>query len=179
MEKVKLHDKEFEMFISDERIEAGITEVARALDLALNGRRPLMLGVLNGSFLFMADLIKKMEIEVEISFVKLASYHGTSSSGSVKHLVGLNESLKDRYVVIVEDIVDTGLTIKSLMESIKEHQPAEVRVATLLYKPDAYKEEIPIDHIALSVPNDFLVGYGLDYDGIGRNLNHIYKLVEE
>jgi len=179
MEKVKLHDKEFEMFISAEQIDAGIAEVAQALDLALEGKRPLLLGVLNGSFLFMADLIKKMEIEMEISFVKLASYHGTSSSGSVKQIVGLNERLKDRYVVIVEDIVDTGLTIKSLMASVMEHQPAEVRVATLLYKPDAYLEEIPIDHIALSVPNDFLVGYGLDYDGIGRNLNHIYKLVEE
>ena len=117
MEKVKLHDKEFEMFISAEQIDAGIATVALALDLALEGKRPLMIGVLNGSFLFMADLIKKMEIEVEISFVKLASYHGTSSSGSVKHLVGLNESLKDRHVVIVEDIVDTGLTIKSLMIS--------------------------------------------------------------
>ena len=178
MDRVKLHDKEFELYISADKIDAAIKNVAEALDKELTGKRPLLLGVLNGSFLFMADLMKNMEIDVEVSFVKLASYHGTSSTGSVKHLVGLNERLEGRHVVIVEDIVDTGLTIESVVADVMEHHPAEVRIATLLYKPDAYKKDIPIDHVALSVPNDFLVGYGLDYDGIGRNLKHIYRIVQ-
>ena len=179
MERVKIHDKEFELFISAEQIDEGIAKVARSLDAEFRGKRPLLLGVLNGSFLFLADLIKKMDIELEISFVKLASYHGTSSTGNVKHLVGLNERLEGRHVIIVEDIVDTGLTIESLMAQVKEHHPASISIATLLFKPDAYKKDIPIDHIALDVPNDFLVGYGLDYDGLGRNLKHIYTLVEQ
>lgn len=179
MQRVILQDKEFEVFITEDQIQKAIRKVAQTLDEELQGKRPLLLGVLNGSFLFMADLMKYMEIEVEVSFVKLASYHGTSSSGSVKHLVGLNERLKDRFVVIVEDIVDTGLTIESVVADVMEHNPTEVRIATLLYKPDAYKRSIPIDHVALSVPNDFLVGYGLDYDGIGRNLKHIYRIVND
>lgn len=179
MERVHLHDKEFELFISEEQIQSAIKEVAQQLDAELKGKTPLLLGVLNGSFLFMADLMRYMDIEVEVSFVKLASYHGTSSTGNVKHLVGLNERLEGRHVVIVEDIVDTGLTIESVVADVMEHHPAEVRIATLLYKPDAYKRDIPIDHVALSVANDFLVGYGLDYDGIGRNLKHIYKIVQD
>lgn len=175
-ERIHIGDKEFELYIAESRIMEAVENVALELNEELRDAEPLFLSVLNGSFLFAADLLKRMEIRCEISFVKVASYHGTTSSGTVKQLVGLNESLEGRNVVILEDIVDTGNTLESIMRSLQEHHPAEIRVATLLFKPEAYRGDRSIDHMALEVPDEFLVGYGLDYNGFGRNLRDIYKL---
>lgn len=166
------------MNIREEQIQQSVIELAKRLDVDLEGQTPLFVGVLNGSFMFLADLMKHVTIPCEISFVKLASYEGTSSTGMIKQLVGLNENIKDRTVVIVEDIVDTGNTIEHLQQSLRTQLPKTIKVATLLFKPEAYTKDIPVDYVALSVPNDFLVGYGLDYDGLGRNLKHIYKITE-
>lgn len=175
---IKLHDKTFAINIREERIQQSVVELAKRLDKDLEGETPLFVGVLNGSFMFLGDLMKHVSIPCEISFVKLASYEGTSSTGLIKQLVGLNENIKDRTVVIVEDIVDTGNTIEHLHQSLRTQLPKSIKVATLLFKPEAYEKDFPIEYVALSVPNDFLVGYGLDYDGLGRNLKHIYKITE-
>ncbi len=166
------------MNIREEQIQQSVVELAKRLDADLEGQMPLFVGVLNGSFMFLGDLMKHVSIPCEISFVKLASYEGTSSTGMIKQLVGLNENIKDRTVVIVEDIVDTGNTIEHLHLSLQTQLPKTIKVATLLFKPEAYTKDFPIDYAALRVPNDFLVGYGLDYDGLGRNLKHIYKITE-
>lgn len=175
---VTLHDKTFAVNIREAEIQKSIVELARRIDADFEGKTPLFVGVLNGSFMFLADLMKHVTIPCEVSFVKLASYEGTSSTGAIKQLVGLNENIHDRTVIIVEDIVDTGNTIEHMIDSLKTQRPKEIKVATLLFKPEAYTKDIPVDYVALSVPNDFLVGYGLDYDGLGRNLKHIYKITE-
>lgn len=175
---VKLHDKSFAINIDEKRILQAVEELASIINRDLKGEMPLFVGVLNGSFMFLSDLMKQISIPCEISFVKVASYEGTSSTGQVKQLVGLNENIKDRTVVIVEDIVDTGNTIEDLFQSLQTQRPKNILVATLLFKPEAYTKQIPIDYVALRVPNDFLVGYGLDYNGLGRNLRHIYKITE-
>lgn len=155
-----------------------VLELAGRINKDLEGETPLFVGVLNGAFMFLGDLMKHVSIPCEISFVKVASYEGTSSTGMVKQLVGLSENVKDRTVVIVEDIVDTGNTIEHLYQSLLTQRPKSIKVATLLFKPSAYTKDIPIEYAALSVPNNFLVGYGLDYDGLGRNLKHIYKIIQ-
>jgi len=175
---VHLHDKSFAINIDETRILHAVEELAQSINKDLKEEMPLFVGVLNGSFMFLSDLMKQISIPCEISFVKVASYEGTSSTGQVKQLVGLNENIKDRTVVIVEDIVDTGNTIDDLYHSLETQRPKRILVATLLFKPDAYTKKIPIDYVALRVPNDFLVGYGLDYNGLGRNLRHIYKITE-
>lgn len=175
---VNLHDKSFAVDIPHSAINEAVSELAGRINADLEGQTPIFVGVLNGSFMFLGDLMKLVEIPCEVSFVKVASYEGTSSTGIVKQLVGLSENIKDRTVVIVEDIVDTGNTIQHLYDSLLTQRPRSIKVATLLFKPDAYTKQIPIDYAALEVPNDFLVGYGLDYDGLGRNLKHIYKIIE-
>ena len=175
-ERLQIGDRTFEHFLSEDRIIKGVDKVGEELNGDLADSRPILLSVLNGAFLFTADLVKRLDIECEVSFVKVASYHGTTSTGTVKQLVGLNDSLEGRTVVIVEDIVDTGNTLENILRSLQEHHPKEVRVATLLFKPDAYQGDRVIDHRALEVPDDFIVGYGLDYEGLGRNLRDIYKL---
>jgi len=175
---VHLHDKSFAINIDEARILKAVEELAQSINKDMEDEMPLFVGVLNGSFMFLSDLMKQISIPCEISFVKVASYEGTSSTGQVKQLVGLNENIKDRTVVIVEDIVDTGNTIEDLYHSLETQRPKRILVATLLFKPDAYTKNIPIDYVALRVPNDFLVGYGLDYNGLGRNLRHIYKITE-
>jgi hypoxanthine phosphoribosyltransferase len=176
MGKVTLKDKTFRVNIPASEINKAVGEVAHRINTELKDKKPLFLAVLNGSFMFASDLMKKLTIDCEISFVKVSSYHGTSTSGSVKQLIGLNEDIKGRTVVIVEDIVDTGLTIEAVVKQLEEMQPAEIKIATLLYKPEAYRKRIELDYVAIVVPNDFLVGYGLDYDGLGRNLPDIYVL---
>mgnify|MGYP000431814887 CR=1 FL=1 len=155
---------------------ADVDEPIKSIDLMehLKGKKPLLLGVLNGSFIFAADLMRMLTIESEVSFVKMASYEGTSSTGSVKKLLGLNEDIKGRTVVIVEDIVDSGLTMERMLEYLKEFNPAEIHICTLLLKPDNLKRKLDIEYVAMEIPNDFIVGYGLDYDGLGRNLRDIY-----
>ena len=178
MENVIVKDREFTISISSEEIQAAVAKLADQMNADLDGKNPLFLCVLNGSFIFAADLLKKINIDCEISFIKMASYQGTSSTGNVKTIFGLDNNIQDRVIVVVEDIVDTGNTIVALSDQLQAYGPKEIIISTLLFKPDAYQKDITIDYKALEVSNEFLVGYGLDYDGFGRNLEHIYKIVE-
>jgi len=178
MKKVKLHDKHFKLFIDYEIIISKIEDLVKVLNVNYAHKKPIFLCVLNGSFLFASELIKRFNHECEVSFVKLASYEGLNSTGNIKNLIGLNDNLSGRNIVIVEDIVDTGNTICSVTEEIKNHKPESVEVATLLFKPKAYQKNIPINYAAINVGNEFLVGFGLDYNGIGRNLEDIF-IIEE
>lgn len=179
MAKVKIHDKEFEIFISYEKIRSVIENMAEQMNADFKDKNPLFLCILNGSFMFAAEIFKRIELlDAEISFVKLASYAGTSSTGEIKELIGLNENLEGRTVVVLEDIVDTGITIANTIEQIKSKNPVDVKVATLLLKPDALQKPVQLDYIGIKIPNDFIVGYGLDYDGLGRNLIDIYKVID-
>ena len=144
----------------------------------MKGKVPIFLIVLNGAFMFASDLLKKVNIESNISFVKLSSYTGTRSSQVVSELIGLNEVVKGRSVIIIEDIIDTGLTIQRMLEILHNQEAADVKIATLIYKPGAFRADYKIDYIGMEIPNDFIVGYGLDYDGFARNLPDIYKIVE-
>lgn len=175
---VKILDKYFELFISYEKIRSVIERIADEMNENLKGKNPLFLCILNGSFMFATEIFKRITLlDAEITFVKFASYRGTSTTGQIKELIGLNESLAGRTVIILEDIVDTGITMAKAIEQIKAQSPAEIQVATLLLKPDALEEEIHLDYVGLKIPNDFIVGYGLDYEGRGRNLIDIYKAV--
>ena len=177
MSTINLHDKTFEPFISQQEVDAAIDRLATDLKAEYEGKRPLFVGVLNGAFFFAAELMKRLDIECEITFVKVASYHGTSSTGTVTQLIGLNERVEGRHVVIVEDIVDTGGTVEMIMGTLSEHHPASVAVAALLFKPEAYTRSLPIRFTALRIPNDFVVGSGLDHDGLGRNLPGIWRII--
>ncbi|WP_319479420.1 hypoxanthine phosphoribosyltransferase [uncultured Draconibacterium sp.] len=179
MKKVKILDKEFEIFIPYEKIRSVVEQMAEAMNSELAGKDPLFLCILNGSFMFAAEIYKRIDfVESEISFVKLASYQGDSTTGKVKHLIGLNEEIEGRTVVILEDIVDTGITINNILEQLEKLNPKEVQVATLLLKPDALQKEVDLKYVGIEIPNDFIVGYGLDYDGYGRNLIDIYTVVK-
>ena len=176
--KVKVLDKEFEISITHDQIQEAIEKVANKINSELSNKDVIFLGILNGAFMFASDLYKNLTFNSQISFLKVASYSGTSSSGNVKRLIGVNEDLKGKTVVIIEDIIDSGHTIDHIIKQLKGYEPAEVRIATFLFKPDAYQVDIPIDYIGMEIPNDFIIGYGLDYNGYGRNLKHIYKIVE-
>ncbi len=178
MKNVTLHDKTFKPFLSKEEIQRAIEKLALDIQKDYEGLNPIFLGVLNGSFLFTADLVREFEGNCEVSFIRMASYEGTNTTGNVNTIMGLKESLKDRHVIIIEDIVDTGNTIERLVQLLTKEQPTSLKIATLLYKPKAYQKEIPIDYVAITVGNEFLVGYGLDYDGLGRNLKDIYIINE-
>lgn len=171
---INIKDKTFETLIPEEEILRRVKAVADKMNSELKGKNPLLLGVLNGSFIFAADLMRMLTIESEISFVKMSSYEGTSSTGTVKKLVGLNEDIEGRTIVIVEDIVDSGLTMERMLEYLKDFKPAEVHICTLLLKPENLKRPLNVEYVAMKIPNDFIVGYGLDYDGLGRNLRDIY-----
>lgn len=176
---VTLKDKSFKTFIKEKEILKAIEKLGLKISNDLKDEQPIFICVLNGSFLFAADLMKNVSIPCHISFIKLSSYHGaTQSSGTVNELIGLYENIEDRTVVILEDIVDTGNTLEKLHAILQPKNPGKILIASLLYKPEAYKKEIPIDYIGIEVPNDFLVGYGLDYDGLGRNLRDIYILID-
>lgn len=178
MKTVKLWDKEFGISYPAEEIKKDIGNLAKRINADLAGEDyPLFISVLNGSFIFTADFIRLITIPCEVSFVKLASYQGTSTTGSVNQLIGLTENIEGRTVVILEDIVDTGITLGKLVDSLISHNPKKVVVATLLFKPEAYKGSIKIDYVGKTIPNDFIVGYGLDYNGLGRNLADIYTLI--
>lgn len=178
METIRIKDKQFKTFITEEQIQKEVARVGEEINRDLADANPLFVSVLNGSFMFTADLMKHVSVPCEISFVKLASYAGTSSTGKVKELVGLNDDITGRTIVIVEDIIDTGLTMERLIETLKARNPKEIRIATLLVKPDKLKVGLDINYIAMSIPNDFIVGYGLDYDGLGRNYRDIYTVIE-
>jgi len=176
MGDIKVLDKEFIISLPAEKIQSRISELAEELNGDFFGKRPIFLGILNGSFMFATDLFKRITIDAQITFLKLASYQGTSSTGNVKQLIGLNQEIKDQHIIILEDIVDTGETIDTIMRQLSGYLPASIRIASLLLKPDAYKKDIPIDYVGFRIPNQFIVGYGLDYNGFGRNYEDIYVL---
>lgn len=178
MQKITLKDKTFSINIPSETIQRRIGELANQMNRDYQDKVPVFVCVLSGAFLFTADLIKRITIDCEISFIRVSSYSGTQSTGIVKSVVGISMDLKDRHVVILEDIVDTGDTAVYLYDEMKKHAPADIRFASLLLKPKALRHTVKVDYLGFEVPNDFLVGYGLDYDGLGRNLTDIYKLSE-
>lgn len=176
--KIKVHDKAFELFLEEATIAKRIRLMAIQLNVDYENKNPVFVGVLNGSFLFVADLIKDVTLPCEIEFIKVASYHGTNSTGAIKDALGMPANLKGRDIIVVEDIVDSGLTMKYILSKIYEQEPASVAICALLFKPDALKEPLPeLDYIGFEIPNEFVVGYGLDYDGLGRNLRDIYRAV--
>jgi len=178
--RVTLYDKTFEQYISNERITRAIEEVAKRLNEDYKDKEtPIFLGVLNGAFMFMGELMKHIDFNCEISFIKLASYQGTRSTGRVTELIGLKDNIRGRHIIIVEDIVDTGESFSHLMRSLEGHRPATVEIATMLFKPEAYKKELSIKYVGMEIGREFIVGYGLDYDELGRNLSDIYVLVKE
>lgn len=179
MPEIKVNGRQFEPYLTVSQIDEQIKRLGKEINNDFNGKRPLFIAILNGSFMFASDLFKELTIEAEICFIKLASYKGTKSTGNVVTSIGLDESLKDRHVIIVEDIVDTGKTLSEFLPQLKDQQPASLKIAALLHKPDALKYDLHIDYLGFSVPNKFLLGFGLDYDGLGRNLKEIYKLVGE
>ncbi len=179
MSRVRIKDKTFETSIPEAEIKARVKELAVRLNKDFADKNPLFLTVLNGSFIFAADLLREITIPCEISFVKLASYEGILSTGKVHEVIGLNEDISGRTVIIVEDVVDTGRTMRQMLDSLKVRRPASIQICTLFVKPDKLEEPLDIDYVAFSIPNDFIVGYGLDYDQQGRNLKEIYTLVEE
>ena len=178
MSIVKIKDKTFRTFIPEDQIAERVKAVAERINKDLADKNPLFLAVLNGSFIFAADLMRYITIPCEISFVKLASYQGTTSTGVIKEVIGLTEELAGRTVVILEDIVDTGFTIKRMIETLGTRGPESVHVCTLLLKPGKLQVPLNVEYVAMEIPNDFIVGYGLDYDQQGRNLRDIYTLVE-
>jgi hypoxanthine phosphoribosyltransferase len=176
MQQVRIKDKTFSISISTEAIQRRVAELGNQIEADYKDKTPVFIPVLNGSVFFFADLLKHINCECEISFVRLASYNGTQSSGEVKNILGLTQPVKDRHVIIVEDIVDSGLTLSYLYKHLEQQQPASVKVAALLFKPQSIKHPVSVDYVGFEVDPDFLVGYGLDYNGLGRNLNDIYKL---
>lgn len=179
MSTVRILDKTFETYITESEIKKRVKELAARLNKDMEGKNPLFLAVLNGAFIFAADLLREITIPCEISFVKLASYQGTTSTGKVKEVLGVNENLAGRTIVIIEDIVETGRTMKQMIESLGTRNPASVHICSLFVKPEKVEDELTIDYAAFSIPNDFIVGYGLDYDQQGRNLREIYTLVKD
>ncbi len=173
-EIIQLHDKQFKPFIDSSRIQEAIRGLANQINQDYKDAQPLFVGILNGSFLFTADLVREFNGNCDVSFMKMASYEGTSSTGVVNELIGLSENLEGRDVVILEDIVDTGNTLEKLFHELEKKNPKSLAIATLLFKPNAYQKDILVKYAAMEVGNEFLVGYGLDYDGLGRNLKDIY-----
>ena len=178
MDTVKIKDKSFRISILEAEIKRRVKALAEQMSKDLEGKNPIFLAVLNGAFIFAADLLREMTIPCEISFVKLASYQGTTSTGKVKEVFGVNENLSGRTVVIVEDIVESGQTMKQMIESLGTRNPTSVHICSLFFKPEKLKEELTLDYVAFSIPDDFIVGYGLDYDGLGRELKDVYTIVE-
>ena len=173
MKITKVLDKEFKPYLASEEILKRVKEIAQKLNEELKDKDPIFMGILNGSFMFASDLYKEITIDSQITFLKLASYQGTGSTGTVKRLIGINEDIKGKTVVVIEDIVDTGNTLDSIIKQLKGYEPEEIIIVTLLFKPDAYKKDFKIHHYAFEIPNDFIIGYGLDYNGYGRNIKDI------
>jgi hypoxanthine phosphoribosyltransferase len=176
MSTIQVLDKTFEPYLNEAAIQEKITELALQLNKDYAGKRPLFLSVLNGAFLFTADLFKQITIEAEVSFIKLASYKGTSSTGNVITAIGLDMNVKDRHIIILEDIIDTGKTLHHYLPQLESMQPASVKIAVLLDKKEALQYPVKVDYACFEIPNKFVVGYGLDYDGLGRNSKDIYQL---
>ncbi len=179
MSVIKVHDKYFIPYMTEATVLSRVQELAKQIDMDYDGKKPLFIAILNGSFMFASDLFKYISIESEICFIKLASYKGTKSSGQVITAIGLDTDIVDRHVVILEDIIDTGKTMNEFLPQLYNQRPASLKIAALLHKPEATEYPIVIDYLGFSVPNKFLLGYGLDYDGLGRNLKEIYQLTDD
>ena len=177
MAVITVHDKQFETFLSDEAIQKRVREIAEQINNEFKGKRPLFIAILNGSFMFASDLFKQLALDAEICFIKLASYKGMKSTGRVVSTIGLEEDIYGKDVIIVEDIVDTGKTLHQFLPKLMHQHPKSLKIATLLHKPEATEFPLTLDYIGFSIPNKFVVGYGLDYSGLGRNLKEIYQLV--
>jgi len=179
MNTIQIKDKRFIISIPEVEILKAVREVGEAINRDLANKNPLFICVLNGAFMFAGDLMKTVNVPCEITFIKLSSYDGLYTTGSVKEIIGLNESVVGRNIVVVEDIVDTGITMERILSSLRAKGANEIKVATFLQKPDALQRDIQVDYVAMKIPNDFIVGYGLDYDGYGRNLKDIYTVVSD
>lgn len=177
--RIKVIDLTFETSIPEETVHARVKSIADEMNHDLADKNPIFLGILNGAFMFASDLFKLITIPCQITFLKLASYEGTKTTGTVKQLIGINQDLKDRTIVILEDIVDTGITLDTITRQLSGYQPKEILVATMLHKPEAATREVKLDYVGFEIPNEFVLGYGLDYNGYGRNLPEIYTLVED
>jgi len=175
MELLKVHDKQFKPFISAEQIDEQVKRIAAQINIDYQKKKPLFIVILNGAFMFASDLLKEITIESEVCFIKLASYKGVTSTGQVVTAIGLDVDLVGRQVIIIEDIIDTGKTLSHFLPQLKYHHPASLRIAALLHKPEAMVNPVKIDYLGFSVPDKFLIGYGLDYDGLGRNIREIYQ----
>ncbi|MCF8226330.1 MAG: hypoxanthine phosphoribosyltransferase [Bacteroidales bacterium] len=177
--RIQVLDLVFEKSLDKSTIQAEVSRIAGEMNRDLKEKNPIFLGILNGAFMFASDLFKQITIPCQITFLKLASYVGTQTSGTVKQLIGINQDLKDRSVVILEDIVDTGETLDTIIRQLSGYEPREILVATMLYKPEAIQKSIHLDYVGFEIPNEFVIGYGLDYNGYGRNLSEIYTMVPE
>ncbi len=176
MSRIKVHDKEFDIFLTEERIQQKIVELSRHLEKDYTDKKPLFIAILNGAFMFASDIFKHLAIDAEICFIKLASYRGMKSTGHVVTAIGLDEDLYNRHVIIIEDIVDTGKTLFNFLPQLRHQQPASLKIVALLHKPEAAQYNLEVDYVGFSIPDKFVVGFGLDYDGLGRNLKEIYQL---
>jgi hypoxanthine phosphoribosyltransferase len=177
MKEIRVLDKTFRKLISEKELSDRIKVLAEKINNDFAGKEVVFLGILNGAFLFAADLFKHINLKAKISFVKLASYEGTKSSGSIKELIGWNEDIKNKYIIIIEDIVDTGNTLERIVDELVIRKAESIKIATLLFKPDSYTKNIPLDYVGFEIPNEFVIGFGLDYDGYGRNFPSIYTLI--
>ena len=177
MSTIRIHDKTFELYLSESAIQERVKNIADSINEEYSGKQPLFIAILNGSFMFASDLFKYLTINTEISFIKLASYKGMRSTGNVVTSIGLDADLFGKDLVIIEDIVDTGKTLYNFLPKLKDHHPSSLKIAALLHKPDATRFPLNLDYVGFSIPDKFVVGYGLDYDGLGRNFKEIYQVV--
>ena len=177
METIQIKNKQFVRLIDNDTLNHTVDELAEQISIDLKDEEPVFLPVLNGAFIFAADLLRKIRLNCQVSFVKLNSYKGTVSTRDVKKIIGLPNDLENKTVVIVEDIIDSGLTIENLIQMLKEKNVKKIKIVTLFFKPNSFKESYPIDYIGMNVNTDFIIGYGLDFDGYGRNLHEIYKMI--
>ncbi|MGM0650442.1 MAG: hypoxanthine phosphoribosyltransferase [Bacteroidota bacterium] len=176
MESVRILDKTFSIYLTESKINERVSQLAAQINKEYKQQEIVFVGILNGCFMFASDLFKQLEIDCKVSFLKIASYQGTQSTGKVQQLIGLNEDISNKTVIIIEDIIDTGITIDHIINQLNAYQPSEIKVASLLFKPEAYQKTMQPDYIGFEIPNKFIVGYGLDYNGYGRNLKHIYQI---
>ena len=179
MDKIRILDKEFRLSVTSAKIRETVDRMANQMNMDLHGKNVIFLGILNGAFMFVSDLIRRIEFDCRISFLKLATYEGSSASGSIKRLIGLDEDISDKTVVILEDIIDTGFTIDNILKQLKGYGPLDIKIAALLFKPASFGRNSKPDYIGIEIPNDFVVGYGLDYRGYGRNLKDIYVMTDD
>ena len=177
MDIIRVHDKDFVPYLTSSQIDEQVSRVAAEINRDYVGKKPLFIAILNGAFMFASDLLKKITVEAEITFIKLASYKGIKSTGKVINAIGLDADLHRRDVIIVEDIVDTGKTLFHFLPQLQHQHPTSLKIASLLHKPDALIHPLKIDYLGFTIPDKFVIGYGLDYDGLGRNIKEIYQLV--